>query len=58
MGKENRHLIKTREKSPSEVDEFYQWLDDNFIDASYVGDRAYLIEGDGDATLVKLFWGE
>lgn len=57
MVKENSFLIKTREKTISEVDEFYDWLDENFITVSYAGDCSYWVEGEGDATMVKLFWG-
>lgn len=51
------HFIKTRPKTPSEVDEFHHWMDMNFIQYSYLGGLTYAIEGDGDATAVKLHWG-
>ena len=58
MVNENRFLIKTREKAMHEVDEFYDWLNENFITVSYAGGRSYWVEGEGDATMVKLFWGD
>ena len=57
MANENSFFIKTREKTPSEVDDFIDWLDGNYISYTYCGDLVYCIEGEGDATLVKLFWG-
>ena len=33
------------------------WLDENYIQYRYLGNRRYEIEGEGDATLAKLMWG-
>lgn len=54
----NQFLVKTRSKTVGEARQFYKWLDENFISYSYNGQLTYVIEGLGDATLVKLFWGE
>jgi hypothetical protein len=53
----NIFLVVTREKTPPEVDEFHDWLDENYIATTYAGQLSYWVEGAGDATLVKLFWG-
>lgn len=33
------------------------WLDENYIQYRYMGDRLYEIEGEADATMTKLVWG-
>ncbi len=35
----------------------WKWLDDNYIQSTYLGDGKYLIEGEEDAVLFKLAWG-
>ncbi len=57
MENEIKFVIQTREKSVSETLEMYEWMDENYISYIYVGHGCYLVEGHGDATLVKLFWG-
>lgn len=57
MANASSFLVQTRAKTIQEVDAFYAWIDENFIDYIYAGDSAYWITGEGDATLVKLVWG-
>ena len=33
------------------------WLDENYIQYRYMGNRRYEIEGEADATMTKLVWG-
>jgi hypothetical protein len=51
------YFVVTRQKTPREVDEFLDWMDENYISYKYGSNSSYWIWGASDATLVKLFWG-
>jgi len=53
----NLYIIETRRKSYQEMSDMRDWLDENYIQYRYLGNRRYEIEGEGDATLAKLMWG-
>jgi hypothetical protein len=57
MENENKFAVQTREKSVIETSEMHDWMDENYISCSYLGHGCYLVEGQSDATLLKLFWG-
>jgi hypothetical protein len=57
MENENKFAVQTRKKSVIEILEMHDWMDENYISCIYVGHGCYLVEGRGDATLLKLFWG-
>ncbi len=57
VNENNSFLVVTRNKTRKEVDEFIAWMDENSVQFTYAGRLRYWIEGEGDATMVKLFWG-
>ena len=57
MANENSFLIETRPLFSAEMKEMHDWLDKNYVTYMYVGHRFYQIEGEADATILKLFWG-
>jgi len=53
----NLYIIETRRKSYQEMSDMRDWLDENYIQYRYMGNRRYEIEGEADATMTKLVWG-
>lgn len=48
--------VKTRNKTPQEVDEFQEWMNENCIEYMYAGQQAYWVQGKYDAFLVRITW--
>lgn len=53
----DHNVIQTVKKTSQEYDEFIDWINEHFMDASWMGDYKYYIVGDEDAVLFKLRWG-